>query len=278
MRYITMSGLLVLLLLTPMRIASGQSPASDHPEYTNIVGLIPFDRSGHGSFPATGFVVSSEGRVLTAAHVVYRLAQAPTHYRLAVIWVNFQGEREYFVGTVVCSQLLPYDPEKGGPVSAYTKDLAVVQIEPVPLTPVLFWPRWPLEISLPLPGGLRYSYVAHTDALPAFAPLRLAHYNPHVGERIHVPGYSQISPIPGLFTGKGSVEQTFTGADGSPLFGMFYSNPPRPGASGSPVIDDSDGTVVGLLAWGAKSPGEDQTRGGGVSNAALHHPCGGETF
>ena len=268
MRYIIMSVLLVFLLLAPVNITSGQSPA-DHPEHASVVAIVTTQGSNFRQvYIGTGFLVTPDGLALTVAHVPYIVTKDPSAH-LIVLWVNPEGERVYFMGELVCSNPLPYDPtEKNVIVPKYTKDLAVIQIRPVPHNA-----GWFKTWGYPLPGGQRYDYSAR-DQLPTFTPLRLATRLPGSGEAVNLPGYSVISALPRPFTATGSIDKTFTGADGTPVFSMKFTNPARGGDSGGPVMDAQNGEVLGIDAWGNKRPGSDATVGAGISVAALHHPCG----
>jgi V8-like Glu-specific endopeptidase len=266
MRHAILSAVLAAALLTPVGRGDGQPIDAEDGSIVQIV-VVDDTANMHGVGSGTGFVVSPDGLALTNAHVVYRIAQEPSRYRLIALVGQEFGSREWYGASLVCATRLPYDPTKTDHDVPFTKDVAALKLEPSFLAK-----RW----GYALPEGQRYDYEPHSGALPNFAPLRLAATDPGVSEAVKTTGFSVISPLPRLFMTVGEITRTFAGRDGVPIVEMTFPNPTERGASGSPILN-VDGEVIAINAWGV-NVGARGDKAWGVAASALHHPCGDVTL
>lgn len=263
MRTAIASVLLVAALLSgSIRGVFGQS---SNPEEGSVFKVVVVDSTAnlHGVGSGTAFIVSPNGVALTNSHVVYRVAQDPSRYRLIALIGQEFGNREWYGASLICSTRLPYDPTKTSDGVPFTKDVAVLKLAPSFLTK-----RW----GYSLPEGQRYDYEPHSGAMPDFASLRLAAKDPSVSEAVKTTGFSVISPLPRLFGTVGEITRMFSGRDGAPIVEMTFPNPTERGVSGSPILN-ADGQIIAINAWGV-NVGARGDRAWGIAASALRHPCG----
>ena len=244
--------------------AFGQSPASD--PAGAIFQLATYarepDKDGNfrGRSSGTAFFITSDGTALTASHVVYRFVQDTITYRLLAI-----VGKEFYDATVICTSKLPYDANRSDPNHvgvSFTRDVAKIKVAPT----TAFEGRKDTLYLLPKSGERLEWAHAHKADLPVFPFLTVGG---RPDGRVRVIGYGQISALPRQWTSEGSVERTFTGNDGTPLFDVSSPNPAQPGNSGSPVLNDQN-EVVGLWTWHYYSR---PTVGTAQSNVVLTNPC-----
>jgi V8-like Glu-specific endopeptidase len=264
-----MTGFL-LILLTIVPPVSGQSPGPIEDPSDAVFQVVTYDREPDkdGDFRAhgfgTGFFISPDGTALTASHVVYLAAHDPARYRLLGV-VGKQGRREFYDVKLICSTKLPYDPSKSDTNQAgvpYTKDVAEIKLEPS----TAFEGRKE-TLSYLLTDGTRLAWAkAHTGALPPF-PFLTVGGSPE--RNVRVIGFGAISPLPYEWTADGNVGRFWTARDGTPLFDVVSQNPPQPGDSGSPVLNDKN-EVVGIFAWRYYQKPDTGTAQG---NTILIRPC-----
>ena len=249
-------GMLALLVVAPL--ATAQIPP---PTEASLVVVVVTHLDGSGWEQGTGFLVSPNGLVLTASHVLAHAVAHPRDTHILALWTAADEQRRYFTATLVCASRLR--ESESSTYRTFGRDIAVLQLAPVPQGEG-WWPWWGFTFS----GG---SYVWDAaDTLPTFTPLPLAAHGPTTGQRLTAPGFDHISAFPRLITAKGTVTKTWTASDGTPLVGLEWTQPTRPGGSGSPLFA-SDGTVVGMWAWYDLT---NATVGTGEGADVLHHPCG----
>jgi V8-like Glu-specific endopeptidase len=234
---------LVSLVLAPL--ASAQNDQAAAPANDSIILLQTITHTPDGvhyrivSY-GTAFVVDPQGLAITNSHVVYMAQHDPDHYwLLAILNHKFYGAR------IVCASRLLHDPTKPSPGGVTpSRDVAEIALT----EPAFPFSAWGEHI------GKVFNVLArrHEGSLPTFPSLALGHER-GAGEAIIVPGYSALGPIPELYTLSGHVDRTDTlRTDGTPVFTMEFTSPPRPGGSGSPVLD-AQGRVVGIFTWSGQS-------------------------
>jgi V8-like Glu-specific endopeptidase len=205
----------------------------------------------HAVSSGTAFFISTDGRALTASHVVYRRNDGGRYFLLAVVG------REFFGASVVCASELPYDPTLPGAKVIPSRDVAEIQLTP---------PR--VGFDQIGANGVWYA-MAHRGPLPTFNTLQ---FGPEVrvGDPVQVIGFgSAPQAAPYEWSAEGDVGQIERLADGTPGFTINFSlQPTAPGHSGSPVLNTM-GQVVGLLDWGEPA----NPTGLAISNAVLEPAC-----
>ncbi len=137
--------------------------AQSAPEAPSIVGIVDV-AAGRGEALSTGFVISSDGTVMTTSHVVSHVKEDPAHHSLLVLYEGANG-REFFGADLLCATTLHAIPDPSGNVLA-EKDAALVRITP--------YQGVARRFGYPLPGGQRYDWVRHEGPLPEFPALHIA--------------------------------------------------------------------------------------------------------
>ncbi len=204
----------------------------------------------------TAFFVDSDGTALTNSHVVYAARHAPKKFRLLALI-----GREFYGATVVCASELAYDPADAH-AATFGRDVAEVKVAP---SRFLFTRlQWP---------GSDVVYSAHLTRLPSFPALALGP-DPAPGDAVRVVGFGRISErltetLGDRWASAGTVSETGTAPDGTPVFRVASVNRPRPGNSGSPVFD-AQGRVVGMWTWNETS---NFAFGVAIGSSALNPPC-----
>ena len=254
----------LVLVMTPS--ARGQSPVLPAEPGDAVFQVVTYDREPgadggfHGHGFGTGFFISADGTALTASHVVYRVATDPKKYRLLAVM-----GKEFYDARVVCASKLPYDPTTPDTNRAgipATRDVAKITVSPSSA----FEGRKD-TLYYQLKNGDRLEWAkAHTEAVPVFAFLTIGE---NLGIHVRIIGYGAISALPYKWTAEGSVSETWTARDGTPVFDVTSQNPAVPGDSGAPVLNDRN-EVVGLWAWDYYNrPGT----GTAQRSAVLTNPC-----
>jgi V8-like Glu-specific endopeptidase len=214
-----------------------------------------------GGFPSggTAFFTASDGTALTNSHVVYTALSDPGHYQLVAL---YRGE--FYSVDVVCASRLPERPSPDAPPSRIGRDVAEIRVRPWRTAGIATIQLRDGPLSSPV-------FTAHIVRLPLFPALRVG-ADAYPGMRIHVTGYGvRLGFRPWQqWTTAGVVTTLGTAADGAPVIGVRSMNAPRPGSSGSPILDEQD-RVVGMIAWDSLS---DLSFSAGIAGAALKEPCG----
>jgi hypothetical protein len=251
--------LIVLAVLAIPAPASPQQAAAPTPEQSvMLVSVMEKDGNAYrGVARGTAFFVSADGLAVTNSHVVWQAAHNPDRFKtIAVVGKSLFGAQ------IVCASRLWYDPSRppAGGVEP-NKDLALIRLTPPPSD----FGRWGVRAET---GELIELARAHEGPVPSFAPLRGAS-RPSVGERVRVLGYGDISAVPRLSVGDGTVVEHRDGADRTPTFVVSFTTPAAPGHSGSPVLNARN-EVVGVWTWGFAN---DPARGQAIGAEALDPPC-----
>lgn len=253
-----------LLVIWALPLSSQEVTPTASPEDA-VFQVVTYDRDPapdglfHGHGFGTGFFIDPDGVALTASHVTYSVVAHPQRYRLlAVIG------KEFYDATVICSSRLPYNPEtqKRGFGVPLSRDVAKIKV--VPST--AFEGRKDTLYYSFRDGTVIAWARAHTGPLPRFPFVAL---DGAPGRRVRVIGYGRISAIPYKWTTEGEVTRTFLAPDGTPLFDIESPNPPVPGDSGAPVLNERD-HVVGLWAWHSMT---NPTLGTAERSEVLRDPC-----
>ena len=209
----------------------------------------------------TAFFTAPDGTALTNSHVVYFARTDATHYQLIAVY-----GREFFSASVVCASALPVPPlADGKPAKAVLgRDIARIKVGPSRIAGA--------SNVLRFSGGPEFT--AHLGRLPAFPVLPLGS-DPSPGDEVHVTGYGLIQERVKLtpweqWTAHGVVKGLVTASDGTPVFRISSADSPRPGNSGSPVLDGAN-AVVGMIAWASEV---DFSFSAAIASSALREPCG----
>ncbi len=252
------AGLLILLLLSlsvpSVGPAAGQGLAAVDGGVFQLVTVTGPKAQGVES--GTAFFVQPDGMALTNSHVVYQAWRDPARYQLMALI-----GKEFYSVQILCADTLPYDPTDAKAEVVIGRDVAVLKIG---MSRFQFT-RW---------GSMRDGgpqFIAHVRALPRF-PWLVVGPDPAPGEPIRVVGYGYV-PLSGVFgerwTAFGTVSEVGTAADGTPVFRVAAPNRPRPGNSGSPVLDGRD-HVVGMWTWNEV---ESLAFGAAISGSVLTQGC-----
>jgi len=213
------------------------------------------DTGAHSVSAGTAFFIDANGTALTNSHVVYAAFTEPAHYRLLAIIGT-----EFYSASIVCASVLAEMSINREAPAPLGRDIAEIRVMPSAFEFV--------RIRDPRAG---VTYVAHRGPAPRFVALPLGHA-PAVGEVVRIVGYGE-SETPNVadvqWTTTGTVSDISTAQDGTPVFGVESQNRPRPGNSGSPVLDDQ-GYVVGMYTWNVA---ESATAGLAIAGAALARAC-----
>lgn len=183
----------------------------------------------------TAFFVDPDGTALTNSHVVYAARQDPGRYQLLAIVGH-----EFYGASIVCASPLARDPREANARAVVARDVAEVRLAPS---------RFPFTRLVPRDKDI--TYTAHLGRLPAFPTLPLAP-DPAPGEDVRIVGYGERlqGPATEQRAAAGKVTEIWTAPDDTPVFSIASSDRPRPGSSGSPVLD-GQGRVVGMWTWAA---------------------------
>jgi S1-C subfamily serine protease len=240
---------------TPAPAAAPAPPRGPDPAVFQLVTMIRDNGVYHSVSAGTAFFVDSGGTALTNSHVVYAAYKDPAHYQLLAII----GNEFYSAATVCASALADSPPARPVPVPL-GRDVAQIRV-----TPSVF------EFAQIRDPRVGVTYLAHRSALPRFASLTLGSA-PSVGEAVRVVGYGETenpTVTDEQWTATGAVSNVAIAEDGTPIFEIVSENRPRPGNSGSPVLDDQ-GHVIGMYTWNVA---ESSTIGAAIASAALAPAC-----
>jgi len=176
----------------------------------------------------TAFFVDPDGTALTNSHVVYAALKEPSRYQLLAI-----VGQEFYGASIVCASPLAHDPREANARAVVARDVAEVRLSPS---------RFPFTR---LVSREDITYTAHLGRLPAFPTLPLAP-DPAPGEDVRIVGYGERlnGPATEQRAAAGKVTELWTAPDDTPVFTIASTDRPRPGSSGSPVLD-GQGRVVG---------------------------------
>jgi hypothetical protein len=248
---------LVVLMCLP-GAASGQSPPGPGPAAA-VFRLSTLDSSGGGYrsvLTGTAFFVSADGTALTNSHVVYSAVHSPDRYSLiAVVGDEFYG------AAVVCASRLPYDAERmAGKDVPFSRDVAEIKV---------ISSRFPFtRFVYRTPDGSELTIAtAHRGDLPRFPVLPVG--KPAMGAHVRVIGFGSISPILREWTATGMISGLLHLEDGTDALEVEFTNPPEPGNSGSPVLNDRD-EIVGIWTWHSSTRAD---MGWAQSSSTLSPPC-----
>ncbi|HLJ60168.1 MAG TPA: serine protease [bacterium] len=240
---------------TPVPVVAPRPPHGPDPAVFQLVTMTRANGTYHSVTAGTAFFVDSDGNALTNSHVVYAAYKDPAHYQLLAIIGD-----EFYSAATVCASVLADAPVNRPVPVPLGRDVAQIRVIPS----VFEFDR----IRDPRAGVI---YLAHRSTLPRFASLTLGSA-PSVGEAVRVVGYGETeSPTVAdeQWTATGAVSSLATAEDGTPIFEIVSENRPRPGNSGSPVLDDQ-GHVVGIYTWNVA---ESATVGAAIASAALAPAC-----
>jgi hypothetical protein len=245
-------------LAAPGLLRAGHAAPPVNPAVFQLLTVRTAD--GGVVFGGTAFFIAPDGAALTDSHVVYRAKTDPAHYQLIAL---YRGE--YYSAAVVCASRLAAPPSPDGTLSAAAlgRDVAEIKLAPS---------RVAGTKVIQFRGGPQFT--AHLSRLPVFPVLRLGP-DPRRGMHVRVTGYGvveerlRVTPWE-QWTTSGVVSGIARADDGTPLFRITSTDAPRPGNSGSPVLDGT-GEVVGIIVWAATN---DFSFSAGIAASALKDPCG----
>lgn len=228
-------------------IVSGPLLSAQEPPQHSIFIISVWDRRAVAE--GTAFFISSDGRALTASHVVYQVRK-DRRYRLLAIVGN-----EFYSASLTCaSELADAVRSKAAP----SRDVAEIRLtsSDFPFDQITH-------------NNAPYAR-AHRGPLPSFAALPFGP-DPRSGDRVRVLGFGAASQlVPYAWSAEGEVSRTTVFGDGTLGFNiLFDARPVAPGHSGSPVLNAA-GQVVGLLGW---HDGQDTQVGTAISSQALQPAC-----
>ncbi len=203
----------------------------------------------------TAFFIGQNGTALTNSHVIYQARRDPARYQLMAL-----VGKEFYGVDILCANDLPYDASDANAEIPAGRDVALIRLKPA---------RFVLS-SWNFPDTS--TYYAHVGGLPSFPSLTLRG-DPAPGESIRVIGYGYL-PFKGAVVGErwasaGTVSEVGVAPDGTPVFRVESLNRPRPGNSGSPVLDGQD-RVVGMWTWNEVA---SMAFGSAISSSALNPAC-----
>lgn len=249
--------MLVLLMSVP-GIASDQRPPGPGP-VDAVFRLSTLDTSGgryRSVLTGTAFFISADGTALTNSHVVYSAARSPDRYSLIAV-----VGAEFYSAAIVCASRLPYDAERmAGKDVPFSRDVAEIQVKPSAFPFTRFVYRTPDGSELTIA-------TAHRGDLPRFPVLPAG--RPALGAHVRVIGFGSISPILREWTATGMISGQLHLEDGTDALEVQFTNPPEPGNSGSPVLNDRN-QVVGIWTWHSSTRAD---MGWAQSSSALVPPC-----
>ncbi len=229
-----------LLLLPPG--AAGSQPRDPS---QSVFLLQTVERTRDGQFQGveygTGFFVARDGTAVTNSHVVYRARQDPHHFAiLAVVG------REFYSAQILCATPLAYDPLKTRTLeeSRHTRDIAEIKLEPstLPFTRYVYHFTTGEDFTIA---------TAHRGPVPPFPPLTYG-ARPIIGAHVQIIGFGAPYAVPDQWTAPGQIDRFARLIDGTDVFEIEFPDPPRPGSSGSPILNDQD-QVVGVYTWGSST-------------------------
>jgi Trypsin-like peptidase domain len=237
--------------------AAGAAP----PPNPAVFQLLTLRRSdGTVVFEGTAFFIAPDGTALTNSHVIHFARTDPARYQVIAL---YRGE--YYSAAIVCASPLAAPPSPDGTprTAVIGRDIAEVKLEPSRVlgAKVLQFHDGP-------------AFGAHLTRVPVFPVLQVGP-DPAPGTRVHVTGYGVIQERLRMtpweqWTTTGMVTVVATASDGTPVFRITSTDAPRPGNSGSPVLDDAN-RVVGILVWASAA---DFSFSAGIAASALKEPCG----
>lgn len=249
--------LALLSLFVTLSVTASAPPAARGDDVELVDGvfqLLIVARDGRFVSSGTAFFVDAKGTALTNSHVVYRAFHDPDHFLLLAVVA-----KEFYSASITCASQIGTDPTltDRGPLD---RDVAEIQLAPS---------TFPYQM-IRLPGHIDLvSATAHTTELPAFPALTFGD-DPREGQQVRVVGFGLTSEVPEEEWGTtGTVMFASNAIDGTPIFQIQSVKRPRPGNSGSPVLDDQN-HVVGMYTWNMIT--NDQL-GFAISSSALIHPC-----
>lgn len=256
MRHAAVAVLAVVSLLGPG--IDGARGAADPPNPAIFQILTLSTSSGAMVSEGTAFFTAANGTALTNSHVVHFARTDAAHYQLIALY-----GREFYSASIVCANSLPVPPTLTHTPNQvpFGRDIAQIKLEPS-------------RVAGPKVVQFRDGpdFTAHITRLPAFPVLQLG-ADPSPGTEVRVTGYGLIQERLRLtpweqWTTRGVIKAVGKASDGTPVFRFSSINSPRPGSSGSPVLDETD-TVVGIIAWTV-----DFSSSVGIASSALKEPCG----
>jgi len=199
----------------------------------------------------TAWFIGSDGRAITASHVVWRYLREPGRYVLIGLWGG-----EAYRADLVCAYPLGDNSPRYD--STFYRDVAEIRLKP--------WDG-PADRFVFLRGNPDLTFPMHRGPLPAIPAMSVAEGAAPMG-RVTVPGYGRVSGPLRLHVVRGLVAQSFDSQDGAPMLRLSLSQPVLPGDSGAPIVN-SAGEVIGVTTKIGWEPGAAF----GVAASALRRPC-----
>jgi hypothetical protein len=236
-----------------LAIPAGSASAQPDP-HAAIVAIVTVDTTtNRGAYLGSGFLVGSDGVVLTSAHVVWRALHDPARYHLLVA-----VGREFYSASVVCSTYLA-NWAPGEPDLVAQRDIAVLKLAPSDFS---------FSTYFFIKGDPAETFQAHTGPLPVFSVLPLADRRPAPGTAVHSYGWSGVSGTAKPTSYRGRVDHSGHTQDGASVTALLPAADLR-GMSGSPILDAQE-RVVGQVFWGGGTARYEWA----TDVSELRHPCG----